>query len=504
MSLSEDKSYEAAVTTLNNLQTNARLLEVLRKAGNSMNYRSIPEMRRFVERIGYKVHEFNKLNAIHVAGTKGKGSTSAICDAILRNVQITENNITRPLKTGLFTSPHLIEVRERIRINGKPIEKHLFAKYFFEVWDALEKTKPEGTDEPDKPQYFRYLTLMAFHTFMREGVDVVLLEVGMGGQYDATSVIEKPTVCGITSLGFDHMPLLGKTLPEIAWHKAGIMKVPREDYVAAEEAMPVLRERAKELKASSLVEISSTEIAAMGNRQLGMSGAYQWVNAALAVALCEEWIAQRRSAGVPIVGGDDAVKNGLRVAKWPGRAQKFVASDYPSITWYLDGAHTKESMRVCADWFNDEYRETEAEGGHGQQVLLFNCTKGRDGLTLLKALVELHKSSVPFSRVVFCTNDSYRPGSGQTKTDQTNYTVLPDDELSIQKELADAWKTLIGSDTGVNGVVAEIEIQPSIEDAVESISRYYSKVQAVHPRVLVTGSLYLVGGLLTFLKADVS
>ena len=127
----------------------------------------------------------------------------------------------KPIRTGLFTSPHLVAMRERIRINGEPISEELFAKYTQDVWERLEDTKAETlahlkTDDarqllkmtrehPDKPAYFRFLNLVAMHAFMQENVDVAILEVGVGGEYDSTNIIEKPIVCGITALGLDHV-----------------------------------------------------------------------------------------------------------------------------------------------------------------------------------------------------------------------------------------------------------------------------------------------------------
>ncbi|KAJ3014938.1 Folylpolyglutamate synthetase [Thoreauomyces humboldtii] len=521
---SPTRNYEAAVDALNSLQTNAKTLEILRKAGASMNQRSIPEMRSYVERIGYKVSDLNALNVIHVAGTKGKGSTSAICESIVRRLRTVKSegnedgNVERSLKTGLFTSPHLIEARERLRIDGAPIAKELFAKYFFEVWDALERTKEVAVagEYPIKPQYFRFLTLMALHAFTQEKVDVAVLEVGMGGTYDSTNVIEKPVVCGITSLGFDHVPLLGTSLPEIAWHKAGIMKfgVPCYTVKQTEDTEPVLEHRARELhamdvrglisrlaKAGALHHITDAQVADMQKRDLGMPGAYQRVNGALAVALCKEWIVQRQKSGALIKGDEEAITVGLKKSNWPGRAQIYLAPKFPTVTWYLDGAHTKESMQVCADWYSDEFHALDEQARSKEQILIFNCTKGRDGLVLLKALSQLHKTSVPFSRVIFCTNDAYRPGSADAPTDQVNHTVFQDSELTVQKELAQAWTTLVSENPA--GVQPPVEIYASIEDAVQSVGEYAAADETRTPRVLVTGSLYLIGGLLTVLKAEV-
>lgn len=154
----------------------------------------------------------DKLSVIHVAGSKGKGSVCTLTDAILR-----EHNI----KTGLFTSPHLISVTERIKLRGSSISKQLFTDYFFEVFDALQVKKD---NEFDLPSYFKFLQIMAFYIFVREKVDVAIVEVGIGGEYDSTNIIRNTEVVGITSLQLEHTQLLGDTLGEIAWQKAGIIK----------------------------------------------------------------------------------------------------------------------------------------------------------------------------------------------------------------------------------------------------------------------------------------
>jgi folylpolyglutamate synthase len=163
------RDYQQAIQLLNSLQTNSAILEAVRKSGNLLNTLSIPEMQNYIRRIGYNLSDLDRLNTIHIAGTKGKGSTVAFCQSILK---------TLGLQTGMFTSPHILQVRERFRINGVPISQPKFAKYFFDVWDRLEATKPTAPDlhHPDKPAYFRYLTLMCFHVFMQEKIDVLLLE----------------------------------------------------------------------------------------------------------------------------------------------------------------------------------------------------------------------------------------------------------------------------------------------------------------------------------------
>ncbi|KAJ3336888.1 Folylpolyglutamate synthetase [Gonapodya sp. JEL0774] len=255
---------QAAIELLNTSQTNAALLVDLSRLGKAMNEQSLPEMRQFLGRIGYKPTDLNKLNIIHIAGTKGKGSTCAFVDSILRHAEfpvdgpsttnMTDQSNNRHPKVGMYTSPHLIEVRERIKLDGRSISRELFAHYFFEVVDRLESTKiaPDGTTRVAIPQYFRMLTLVAFHAFMQENVDFLVLEVGVGGEYDATNVIENPVVCGITALGYDHQNVLGDTLEEIAWNKAGIFK--------PHDCMRVIRERAAERGVVAAILSLSTSI----------------------------------------------------------------------------------------------------------------------------------------------------------------------------------------------------------------------------------------------------
>ena len=139
---------------------------------------------------------FDRLNTIHIAGTKGKGSTSVFILSILAQyIQKSPENPQSPLsKIGLYISPHLRFVRERIQINNAPLSEEAFAKYFFEIWDRLEdaaKVKGELTNISAKPVYFRFLILMAFHTYLSEGVDPAIIEYRIGGEYNSTNILVK-------------------------------------------------------------------------------------------------------------------------------------------------------------------------------------------------------------------------------------------------------------------------------------------------------------------------
>lgn len=177
-------------------------------------------------------HPHRQFRTIHIAGTNGKGSCSHTLAAILQ---------AAGYKTGLYTSPHLIDFRERIRINGTPVSKEY-------VTDFVEKHR--AFFEPLHPSFFELTTAMAFHYFAQEQVDVAIIEVGLGGRMDCTNII-RPDLCVITNISFDHVQFLGNTLAKIAGEKAGIIKenIPVVIGETTPETKPVFIDRAKEVNA---------------------------------------------------------------------------------------------------------------------------------------------------------------------------------------------------------------------------------------------------------------
>jgi folylpolyglutamate synthase len=340
-----------------------------------------------------------------VAGTKGKGSTCAFTASILSQYQITHG---LPRKIGLFTSPHLIAVRERIRINSQPLSESLFAKYFFEVWDRLEATTPEYDERddplrqtPPKPIYARYLTLMSYHVYLSEGVDVAVYETGIGGEFDATNVVTRPVASGISTLGIDHVFVLGKTVEEIAWHKAGIMKAGSRAFSVQQvpEAEEVLRRRAGE---------KGVELAFVGiDRRLeGVkvrpAADFQKRNATLGIVLAEE--ALRRIDPGFVVEEEKLPRefvDGIEKVVWRGRCEVKVEE---GVTWYVDGAHTVDSLKVAGKWFAGE-----AKGKKGPRALIFNQQGRTEAVDFLEGLYDGVKGEdgKAFDHVVFCTNVTY-------------------------------------------------------------------------------------------------
>lgn len=255
-----------------------------------------------------------------------------------------------PSKVGLFTSPHLIAVRERIRINSAPIPAELFAKYFFEVWDKLEAAA--GGTAFTKPVYFRFLNLMSYHVFLQEGVNVAIYEVGVGGEYDSTNIVERPAATGISTLGIDHTFALGDTVDKIAWHKAGIQKkgVPSFTVNQLPAAMEVVQRRSEERA------VKSFKVVGLDQRLKGIKikpdAPFQKGNASLAIALAEVVLAKldpkfhADTEALPEEFVDGLEKMVLR-----GRCETKVEGN---VSWYLDGAHTADSIIIAAKWFGDE------------------------------------------------------------------------------------------------------------------------------------------------------
>uniref|UniRef100_A0A8D2NMQ4 Folylpolyglutamate synthase n=1 Tax=Zosterops lateralis melanops TaxID=1220523 RepID=A0A8D2NMQ4_ZOSLA len=425
---------------LNTLQTNASYLEqVKRERGDPQA--QLEAMQGFLERSGLKVEDLDRLNIIHVTGTKGKGSACAFTECILRGYG---------LKTGFYSSPHLVQVRERIRINGQPISKDLFNKYFWLVYNRLEETKDPA--HASMPAYFRFLTIMAFHVFLQEKVDLAVVEVGIGGTYDCTNIIRAPVVCGVSSLGIDHTSILGDTMEKIAWQKGGIFKpgVPAFTVAQPERPLEVLRERAQERKCPLYLcpELDEFE---EGSRplELGLAGAHQRSNAALALQLAQMWLQRRGCHGKAGGQGQEChwrlipamprVPPGLRDTEWLGRTQ--VLSHGP-VTWYLDGAHTTSSIQACVRWFRQAaLNQEKPQDGSEVRVLLFNATGDRDTAALLKLLVPCH-----FDYAVFCPN--FTEVSVANNADQQNFNVTLENALTRCLENQRTWTRLLEEKVG--------------------------------------------------------
>ncbi|PQE03540.1 folylpolyglutamate synthase protein [Rutstroemia sp. NJR-2017a BVV2] len=511
------RSYADALALLDKLQSNRMIVSAISDAKRDMNLDAIPEMLDWTRKAGYEVDEFAKrgLRCLHVAGTKGKGSVCAMVDNILRQYRDSDSDVVVREsakkgigKIGLYTSPHLMTVRERIRIDGAPISETLFARYFFELWDrftlaASTTTTPhvDPASYETKPGYFRYLTIMALHTFIEEGVESAIIECGIGGEYDSTNILppEAVTVSAITKLGIDHVGMLGDTVDKIAWHKAGIMKtgVPAFTVAQVPEAQALLEKRAAE-KGVELRVISRYAGFDDGSIELGAEGEFQRDNASLATAVASSHL---RSLGVENIPPPSEISSSipdefrlaLKTIKWPGRCEVIVDNN---IDWLIDGAHTPDSILQTRLWWNSKLQQAREQGRLPTKTILIFNQQDRDPRPLLQILLRHEVMTVAhasqplfptldmglFTFAGFCTNTPFREdvkGTGEELLKQQK----------IAKEMyAQLDKNQLAMEYG------------SVEEAVELVRRVAVDEERVF--VLCTGSLHLVGGLMKVLERE--
>jgi folylpolyglutamate synthase len=516
MSYAASRSYADALALLEALQSNRMVVSSISSSKRDMNLDAIPEMLEWTRKAGYEAEDFSKsgLKCIHVAGTKGKGSVCAIVENVLLQYRRKDNEAGLG-KIGLYTSPHLLDVRERIRIDGSPISESLFTQYFFELWDRFSEAAASAglkdhQSPTTKPGYFRYLTIMAFHTFIQEGVESAIIECGIGGEYDSTNILpaEAVTVSAITRLGIDHVGMLGDTIEKIAWHKAGIMKkgVPAFTVKQEPSALNVLHKRAAE-KSVELRVVERFDRIESGDIQLGLEGDFQKDNASLAITVASSHLGNLGFTDkLNSTLKDDAIPEkfvtGLQTVSWPGRCQVIIDGN---TEWFIDGAHTKDSIIVAAEWFRSKalaaYHSARPPTG---TMLIFN-QQDRDAQALLTTLLlclskrqlqdeskltqSLRKGEFSnaigraqgraFTYAAFCTNTPF-------KSDLDIET--PD--ISLQQQLAKVYMRLEGN--ALNMAYA------TIEEAVDLAYRVSEGEERI--LVLVTGSLYLAGGLLKVLE----
>ncbi|KAB8278936.1 Mur ligase [Aspergillus minisclerotigenes] len=480
----EKPSYHDAVEKLNSTQSGYKALLEGKGLGRRTGVPLLEQMQQWVRRVGYETSDFDRLNIVHVAGTKGKGSTCAFVNSIL---QCYNRSIGLPRKVGLYTSPHLVTVRERIQINSEPISEEKFTKYFFEVWDALESSAlREGLDPALKPSYFRFLTLMSFHVFMREGVDAAVYEVGVGGENDSTNVIVQPAVTGITTLGLDHVKRLGDTVDKIAWHKAGIFKnqCPAFTVEQVPDAMKVLEQRASEKGAQLATVHIAPELLAV---DIKPAEDFQKKNASLAIALAYTALEKlgvsfnKEQGNLP-----KPFVEGLETVTWKGRCETIKSGQ---LHWHLDGAHTEDSLKVACSWFGRVSKEKELP-----RVLIFNQQSARDAISLLKCV---HRTvyddfRTKFQYALFCTNVTHKGHLYKVDLDDKNTDPEVLRNLTLQKELAATWHDLDPS--------TEVVAIYSIEEAIEYVRNISGRIGET--RALVTGSFRLVGGALSILEGE--
>ncbi|KAK3299917.1 Mur ligase [Chaetomium fimeti] len=327
---------------------------------------------------------------------------------------------------------------------------------------------------------------MSYHVFLSEGVDAAVYETGIGGEYDATNVVERPVASGISTLAIDHVFVLGNTVDKIAWHKAGIMKPGSPAFTIEQvpEAGEVLKKRAVEKKVDLKVLDVDPRLAGVNIRP---DAAFQKRNATLGVALAETVMKKLDPSFSP---NPEALPrefiDGLEQVIWRGRCE---VKDEDSVIWHVDGAHTVDSLKMAARWF---VGECAGRPDRGPKVLVFNQQGRTEAVDFLDGLHNIVKSSGQgFEHVIFCTNVTY--AATGYKRDFVNRQHNPADieKMTQQRVFADKWKQLDPS--------ANIMLIPTIEDAINT-ARGLAKEDGPKVQALITGSLHLVGGALGILE----
>ena len=411
----------------------------------------LEHMRVLLRSLGHPERTFP---SVLIAGTNGKGSTAATLASILR---------ASGLKTGLYTSPHLIRINERIRIGGEQISDEDFAQLHGAV-DTVSEHLVETGELPWHPSFFEMMTAIAFRYFARERVDVAVLEVGMGGRLDATNVVE-PLVCVIADISLDHQKYLGDTVTEIAREKAGIIR-PRGVVVTLPQ-----QPAANDVIGNTIVEMDATGISAvqyvppvspgsaeyqnahtsrsrypvevMGKQILvdtPLVGRHQLRNVALAIAAAEQ-VAKKGFTGI----APESIERGIRDTSWPGRFQVIEhKAVWPEVV--LDVAHNPAGAWALRSALSERY---------GDRPLIFVFGAMRD-----KAISEIAEILFPIADRVIAT----QPGNPRAATPE---------------EIRQA--------AGRTG--AEIDCIAAVPGAMER-GRQAALPDGV---MVVTGSIYLVG-----------
>lgn len=296
------------------------------------------------EFLAYPTHG---VKVIHVAGTNGKGSTCAMIDSIARACG---------RRSGLFTSPHLIDFRERVKVSGCEITEETCASMLGELRGSCEKMETH-------PTFFEISLALAMRWFRESECEIIVLETGMGGRLDATTAVPAD-VCVITPIGLDHMEWLGDTLGAIAKEKAGIFVEGKPALSSPqEEAARIVLEKEANAKRTPLEFITEP----LNGYGLSLAGEHQRWNAALAVAALHR-------AGLPL--NTDVLRHGLASVSWPGRFEKI----RPDVI--LDGAHNPHSAESLAKTWHSEFREKKAS-------LVFSAVDSKDIAGVLEILCPL-------------------------------------------------------------------------------------------------------------------
>jgi len=466
-------SYAAALA-----QLNAMAPELFSKPGQPRRKFSLDQVDTLLAALG---DPQTKFPSVLIAGTNGKGSTASTLASIL-----TESG----LRTGLYTSPHLERVNERIRIGRTLIADHDFARRFFQVHNAAEKVVDEGA-LPQLPSFFECLTALAFLYFADSRVDIAVLEVGMGGRLDATNVVD-PLLSIITDISLDHMEWLGSTIGQITREKAGILRrrgtlvtLPQHP-----EASQVLGEVAAELEVRAVSAVPYMPPAGVRGAEpyvieaLGATtelaspllGIHQHRNTALAVAAAVELCRQHAFPVTPA-----AISEGVRKTFWPGRLERITGN---GADWILDVAHNPAGAWSLRSGLHDALGEDDSR----PWVLVFSCLRDKPVQELGQILFPL------FKQVIFTPIHSPRATPIEDLMAAARATRTPAVAAGSVPEALDlALRVVEGSESASLPGAGSVRMYDFNRAAQRQVK----------PVIVISGSVYLVGEARGIVMSDI-
>ena len=396
--------------------------------------------------------------SVHIAGTKGKGSTAAMVTSIL---------VASGFTVGLATSPHLHSLTERIRVDMQPIPKDDFADLVLTLWPEVLKVESDYDLGP--MTWFEFMTMAAFYFFHFRQVDFQVIETGLGGRLDATNILD-PLVSSITSISLDHTSILGNDVKLIAREKAGIIKE-RKPVVVSSQSSEILHiiQTIADQRSSPLIDTSKMNVSSILNKRNGLHqtkvkgrleeyqfslpliGDHQICNSLNAIGIAEVLI----ELGYPL--SRTSIEMGLSNVSWPGRME-ILKSDGPIVV--VDGAHNQNSVMVAAQTILDNFE-------YSKLILVFGATTGHDIPSMLQELLRLQPTTIPVKtrhpKAVSCF-DIYSDGKTVgLNLIPGNYTVMEGLETAIAN--ADSSDIIVAM--GSLSVVAEsIEYMKNVEPEI--------------------------------------
>lgn len=418
-------------------------IDVVKQIEATMKFGCRPGLERTAKLLEFLGNPQKSIPMIHVGGTNGKGSTVAMIASILSSAGY---------KTGMYISPHLYRNTERMTIDGKEITEEDFVRYALEVMDKIREMKAKGFEEPTQ---FEMYTAMAFLYFASKKVDFAVIEVGLGGRYDATNVIY-PQLSVITSISYDHMDILGNTIKEIAEEKAGIIKegIPVVLYPQVyEEAESVIEAECRN-KNTRLVKVNPESVLlkkfgpegqvidyngyglSIENMKLPLIGDHQLKNTGTALAAIAEL--NRKGYGIK----EDHIRKGMGAVKWPCRLS--IACSNPLIL--IDGAHNEDGIASLQ-------AALEKYFGSRKKIFVIGMLKDKDYKYAVKKLI-------PMAHAVIATE----PVSSRALA---------------ASDMAEAARPYCSN----------VEAEPDITKAIEKAKGLYDS----ESMICICGSLYLAG-----------